>query len=331
MQVAKVALVGAGRMGALHARSAAANPRLHLAYVADSSADRARPLAERHQAEAAVLEDILQDPTIQGVIVATSTDALLDSTAACLSAGKAVFSEKPLSLSGAALESAEILFDPASPPLFVAFNRRFDPDLAALKRRLDEGEIGSLESLHIVSHDPAAPSLDFVPRSGGLFKDFTVHDFDTAAWMLGEPIKAVYASASCLVDVRIGKLGDVDTAKLILTTRSGRLCTISNSRRSGYGYDQRIEAFGAKGALRVDNRASGAVVRISEEGPRSDPIFGAFPERYANAYAREMDHFADILLLGETPRTGVAEAIAALRLAEAAARSNEFRRPIALD
>ena len=324
----KVALIGSGRMGRLHASNAAANPRLELAWVADAFADRALELASQHGARAGTVTDVIADPEVRGVVVATSTDALLATGTACLRAGKAVFSEKPLSLTLRDLEESAELHDPALPPLFVAFNRRFDPHMAALQQRIARGEIGVLESLHIVNHDPALPATDFIPTSGGLFKDFTVHDFDTAFWMTAEPFAQVFAMAGCLVDPVIGELGDVDTAKLLLTTPSGRVCLISNSRRSGYGYDQRVEAFGSKGALCLDNLREDGVSRRAAAGSVAAPCLHAFPQRYAEAYRREMDHFADIIEGRAEPRTGVRNAIGAIRLAEAAALSAQTGRPV---
>lgn len=315
-------------MGGLHAGNAAANPRLELAYVADNSIERADALASQLGARAATIEDVIADPEVKGVIVATSTDALLSTSLAFLRAGKAVFSEKPLSLSLETLQASAELADPSMPPLFVAFNRRFDPHLSVLKDRIDQGEIGKVESLHIVNHDPATPPLNFIPRSGGLFRDFTVHDFDTSLWLLDEPVSEVFAWASCLIDPAIGELGDSDTAKLILRTQSGKLCLISNNRRSGYGYDQRTEVFGSKGALRIENINTNAVTRWAEDGAHSAPIHYAFPERYALAYERELDHFADILLKGEKPQTDFRSAMRALRLAEAAVESANTGRSV---
>jgi myo-inositol 2-dehydrogenase / D-chiro-inositol 1-dehydrogenase len=317
----RIGVVGAGRMGHLHIANAAANPRLDFAYVADKDIGRATELANRYGARACSVEALIQDPAVQGVIVATSSDAALDVTLSARRAGKSVFVEKPLSLSLETLRQTAAEFAGPGPAVFVAFNRRFDPGFATLRSRLRAGEIGALESLHIVNHDPAPPAASFIPRSGGLFRDFTIHDFDTAAWLLDEPIAEVFAWATCLIDPAIAAFGDVDTAKLILKTKTGRLCLISNSRRTGYGYDQRIEAFGARGALRAENLHRDTVSLWNDAGAAGAPIHYAFPDRYAEAYRLEMDHFADILTSGERPRTGPADAISALRLAEAAGRA----------
>ncbi|WP_136161332.1 inositol 2-dehydrogenase [Sphingomonas flavalba] len=328
----RIAQLGAGRMGSVHARNAAANPRLDLAWIVDPRAELANALGEETGAQVTTFAAVLADPAVRGVVVASSTDAHLDDARACLAAGKAVFCEKPLDLSLERLDAAAADFTrPGLPPLFVGFNRRFDPHYRLLKQRLDAGEIGALESLQIVNHDPETPPPAFIPGSGGLFKDFTIHDFDLVRWLVGEPVVQVFAWASCLIDPEIAALGDVDTAKLLLRTASGQLCVISNSRRSGYGYDQRIEAFGAAGALRVDNVTNSAVSVWRAAGAQADAFPYAFIQRYAGAYQAEMDHFADILAGGAAPETGYAASRAALAMAEAAALSAREGRPVALD
>jgi myo-inositol 2-dehydrogenase/D-chiro-inositol 1-dehydrogenase len=328
----KIALLGAGRMGALHGRNAAASPRFDLAWIIDPAEALAGKLAAETGAQVTSLEAALADPEVKAVIVASSTDAHLENTRQCLAAGKAVFCEKPLSLFADELEAvAAELTDPAQPPLLVAFNRRFDPHIGALASSLAAGEVGRLESLHIVNHDPATPSLDFIPRSGGLFRDFTIHDFDLAAWLMGQEIVEVFAVTACLIDPKIAELGDVDTAKTILTGADGALCVISNSRRSGYGYDQRLEAFGAKGALRIENLRVDALTRWTEAGPRDSAFPYAFPDRYGDAYRAELDHFADVIEGKASSRAGFAESLGAIRLANAAQLSVEAGAPVRLN
>jgi myo-inositol 2-dehydrogenase / D-chiro-inositol 1-dehydrogenase len=328
----KIALLGAGRMGSLHGRNAAANPRLDLAWIVDPQEEAAAALASETGAAVATLDEVLADRAVKGVVVASSTDAHLADTLRCLRAGKAVLCEKPLSLWAEELEAVEgELRDPALPPLLVAFNRRFDPHLGALAKGLADGRIGTLESLHIVNHDPATPSLAFVPRSGGLFRDFTIHDFDLVAWLMKAEIVEVFAFSTCLIDPAIGELGDTDTAKTILRGADGALCVISNSRRSGYGYDQRLEAFGSKGALRVDNLRDNALSFWGEEGPRESPFPYAFPDRYGAAYRAELDHFADVIEGRAKPRAGFVESLGAIRLANAAQLSVQAGAPARLD
>jgi myo-inositol 2-dehydrogenase/D-chiro-inositol 1-dehydrogenase len=320
-------LIGGGRIGRIHAANAAVHPALTLKYVIDPIGDAAAVLAARHGATAATLESALADPGIAGVIVASPTDQHLAHCLLAAAAGKAIFCEKPVDLSVERARSAAGTLSQAR--LFLGFNRRFDPSFRALRQKLQAGEIGSLETLHIISHDPAPPPVSYIKVSGGLFKDMTIHDFDMARWLLAEPIVEVYAMGACLVDPAIGAADDIDTAKVLLRTASGRMALISNSRRSGYGYDQRIEAFGSGGSVRADNLTTTTVAVWSEEGATRAPFQNFFLERYAEAYRLEMDHFAAILR-GEEPAVGFADGVRALELAEAAARSHATARPVAL-
>ena len=324
---AAVALIGAGRIGRIHAANAAANPALSLKYVIDPLADSAAALASRYGAVATTLERALADPTVAGVIVASPTNQHLAQCLQAMAAGKAIFCEKPLDLSLERARSAAAL---ATARLFLGFNRRFDPDFRALRQKLQAGEIGRLETLHIISHDPAPPPVSYIKASGGLFKDMTIHDFDMARWLLAEAIVEVYTMAACLVDPAIGAADDIDTAKVLLRTASGRIALISNSRRSAYGYDQRIEAFGSGGSVHVNNRLTTTVALWGEQGATQAPLQNFFLDRYAEAYRLEMDHFAAVLR-GAEPAVGYADGVRALELAEAAGRSHATGRPVALN
>jgi myo-inositol 2-dehydrogenase/D-chiro-inositol 1-dehydrogenase len=319
-----LALFGAGRIGQIHAANAAAHPALRLKYVVDPAPEAAAGLASRHGAAVVDAEAALADAEIAGVIVASSTDTHLGYCLAAAAAGKAIFCEKPIDLELARARAAAPQL--ASARLLVGFNRRFDPNFAALKAQLDGGAVGALESLNIVSHDPAPPPIDYVKVSGGLFRDMAIHDFDTARWLLGEPVSEVFAAAACLIDPAIGAAGDVDTAKTLLRTASGRLSLISNSRRSGYGYDQRIEAFGSGGMVRAGNVTESEGARWTEAGAQGPPFRNFFLDRYAEAYRREMAHFADVLA-GAAPTIAFADGVAALELAEAATDSVRTGRP----
>jgi myo-inositol 2-dehydrogenase/D-chiro-inositol 1-dehydrogenase len=327
----KVALLGAGRMGQIHGRNAAANPRLDLAWLVEPRADVAASLAGDLGCRPAGLETVLADPDLEGVIIASSTDTHLDTTLAALRAGKAVFCEKPLDLDLTRLRAAETGLTGTAAPLYVAFNRRFDPHFQALKARLESGQIGALETLHLISHDPAPPPPSFIPTSGGLFRDFTIHDFDVACWLMEDFPTEVFAWAECLVDPAIAAAGDVDTARTILRYAGGRLCVISNTRRSGYGYDQRVEAHGARGMAIAGNPRTSTLETWSEAGALAAPLFGGFAARYAQSYAAELDHFADVLAGKAAPLTGYAASLRALVLADAAARSVASGAPVALE
>ncbi|WP_347261585.1 inositol 2-dehydrogenase [Rudaea sp.] len=314
----KIALIGAGRIGRIHARNAAFNPRVELAGVVDFDPKAAQSLAGEYGVPVLTLEQALGDASIAGVVIASSTDTHLDYSMRAAAAGKAVFCEKPIDQDLARARAAADRL--AGAKLFLAFNRRFDPNFQTLKARLDAGAVGALESLQITSNDPSPPPPAYVAVSGGLFKDMAIHDFDMARWLLGEEVSEIWAAGSCLVDPAIGELGDVDTARAVLKTASGKLCVISNSRRSGFGYDQRIEAYASKGMIRADNVTESTVQAWTENGAAADRFQNFFLDRYAEAYRREMEHFADILD-GAAPSVGYADGVAALALAEAAARS----------
>ncbi|WP_298326671.1 inositol 2-dehydrogenase [Asticcacaulis sp.] len=316
----EVAVIGAGRIGRIHARNVAAHPALHLKAIVDPVGDSAAELARALGSEVSTFEAVLADPNVKGVVIASPTDQHLTQTLQCIAAGKAVLCEKPLDqdLETARGAAAQLGGDK---PLLLGFNRRFDRHFGALKQQLEAGRIGALESLLIVSHDPAPPPVSYVKVSGGLFKDMAIHDFDMARFILGEEIVEVYAAAACLVDPAIGEAGDVDTAKTTLKTASGRLCVISNSRRSGYGYDQRLEAYGQKGLLKADNVLESTVAHWGAEGPVLDAFQNFFLDRYAEAYRSEIAHFADIVAGKAKPMVGYDDAVRALELAEAAAYS----------
>jgi myo-inositol 2-dehydrogenase/D-chiro-inositol 1-dehydrogenase len=323
-----VALFGAGRIGRIHAKNAAARSDLKLKYIVDPNREAAEPLARLTGAAAVDSDAALGDASISGVIIASATNAHLDQALQAAAAGKAIFCEKPLDLDLARARGAAAPL--ARARMLMGFNRRFDPHFQALKTRLDAGAIGRLESLSIISHDPAPPPIEYVRTSGGLFKDMAIHDFDTARWLMGEDPEEVFSSASCLIDPAIAGAGDVDTAKTILRSAAGRLCVISNSRRSAYGYDQRIEAYGALGSLRAGNVMESTVSTWGERGCASDALQNFFLDRYAEAYRREIAHFADILRGEASPAVGYQDAVAALALAEAAALSSRLNKPVSV-
>lgn len=315
MERIDVALIGAGRMGQVHGPNAALHPGLKLKYVVDPRLEAAEAMCRRFGAQQATLDRVLADPAIKGVLVCSSTDQHLANALAAVEAGKAVFCEKPIDLDLQKVLQAQSRF--AGARFLLGFNRRFDPHFKALKQKLDAGVVGRLESLHLVNHDPSAPPPGFIPTSGGLFKDFTIHDLDMARWLLGEEPVEIYSTASCLVDPEIGRLGDVDTARTVLKTATGRLCVISNTRRSGYGYDQRIEAFGSAGLLSAGNVQQDTLQTLTEAMVAGAPIHPGFASRYEQGYRDQIHHFADVLHGVAEPLVGYADGVAALVLAEA--------------
>jgi myo-inositol 2-dehydrogenase/D-chiro-inositol 1-dehydrogenase len=321
---------GAGRIGAIHAANIAAHPEARLRLVIDPDRAAAERLASRHGAEIGDRAEALADPTIDAVVIASATDTHADLVEAAARAGKAIFCEKPLDLDRRRAEACVAVARQCGVPLMVGFNRRFDPHFARLQQQLRNGRIGRIEILTITSRDPAPPPLDYVRRSGGLFRDMTIHDFDMARWLLGEEPVEVFAAASVLVDPAIGDAGDVDTAFVTLRTGSGALCQISNSRRAVYGYDQRIEAFGSQGALQAGNVAESTLTFSSDRGIVAEKPLHFFLERYAEAYRRELDHFIEAVAGGTAPLVGGEDGVRALALADAALESHRTRRAVRL-
>jgi myo-inositol 2-dehydrogenase/D-chiro-inositol 1-dehydrogenase len=321
---------GAGRIGAIHAANIGAHPAARLRTVVDTDQAAAERLAGRHGAAIGTQAETLADPDIDAVVIASSTDTHADLVEAAARAGKAIFCEKPLDLDRRRAEACLAVAKQCGVPLMVGFNRRFDPNFARLEREIRDGRIGKLETLTIISRDPAPPPLDFVRRSGGLFRDMMIHDLDMACWLSGEEPAEVYAAASVLVDPAIGEAGDVDTAVVTLRMPSGALCQIANSRRAVYGYDQRIEAFGSKGALRAENVVESTVAFAGGEGIVTDKPLHFFLERYAEAYRRELDHFIGAVIGGTSPLVGGDDGVRALGLADAAVESHRSGLPVRL-
>ena len=321
---------GAGRIGAIHAGNIARHPDARLQTIVDVDRAAAESLAGRYGAAIGDEAAVLADPTVDAVVIASATDTHADLVEAACRAGKAVFCEKPLDLDRRRAEACVAVAEGCGVPLMVGFNRRFDPSFARLERQIRDGRIGGLELLTITSRDPAPPPLDYVRRSGGLFRDMTIHDFDMARWLLGEEPVEVFAAASVLIDPAIGEAGDFDTAVVTLRMRSGALCQISNSRRAVYGYDQRIEALGSKGALRAENVVESTVAFAGADGIVSEKPLYFFLERYAEAYRREIDHFIGAIANGTDPLVGGDDGVRALALADAALASLKTGRAVAV-
>ena len=325
-----VALFGAGRIGNIHAGNVARQPGVRLQYVIDVDRTAAEALARQHGAQVADAERAFADPAIAAVVIASSTDTHADLILRAAKAKKAIFCEKPVDLS---LERARVCAEAvraSGVPCMIGFQRRYDPTFASLKARIDDGEIGEPEMLVVTSRDPGAPPVDYIKRSGGIFKDMLIHDFDIFRWILGDEAASVYATGSCLTDPAIEAAGDIDATAVTIRTRRGRLAQINTIRRAAYGYDQRFEVIGAKGMLQAGNHRPTEVVLWSSGAITADKPEHFFLERYRAAYAAEMAHFFDVLGGRAKPRTSIDDGVAALALAEAATTSWREKRVIEL-
>ncbi|WP_252105998.1 MULTISPECIES: inositol 2-dehydrogenase [unclassified Halomonas] len=327
----RIALIGAGRIGKVHAQAIHSHPEVTLAAVADFDPSAAQALAKQYDSRAVDADDIFADDTIDAVLIASSTPTHADYLERAARAGKAILCEKPIALDLARTRDALQVLSEHPVTCALGFNRRHDPQFTALKEAITEGRIGALETLTIISRDPSPPPAEYVGASGGLFRDMMIHDLDMARWLLDEPIESIFAVGSCVIDPAIGEAGDVDTAMVTLTTASGKLCQISNSRRACYGYDQRIEAFGSDGMVQAQNESDTRLRFTGTSGQTEEKPKWFFLERYAQAYRLEIDDFVTAWKARRAPLAGAQDGLEALRLAEAAERSMREGRKILLD
>jgi len=322
-----VGLIGAGRIGALHGRNMVATAGVDLVGIADALPETAGALGLELNAPVRSAEQMIADPAIDAIVICSSTDTHADLIEAAACAGKAIFCEKPVDLSSDRIRSCLKIVETAGVPLMIGFNRRFDPHFSALRTRLRDGDIGEVEFLSIVGRDPMPPPLSYVKRSGGLFRDMMIHDFDMARFLLGEEFVEVHAVGSALIDPEIGQAGDVDTAAVMLKTASGKICQISNSRRSTYGYDQRVEVLGSRGMLQVQNLPESAILHAGAAGIQHGRHVEFFLERYADAYERELRHFFDCIRDSLPPSPTGNDGLRAQIIADAATQAAQTGHP----
>ncbi|HSC22446.1 MAG TPA: inositol 2-dehydrogenase [Casimicrobiaceae bacterium] len=325
-----VALFGAGRIGNIHAGNVVRQPGVRLRYVVDVDGKAAQTLAQRYGAEVGDAERAFADAQVAAVLIASSTDTHAEYILRAAKARKAVFCEKPVDLALDRARTCAEAVHAANVPCLIGFQRRYDPTFASLKARIDDGAIGTPEMLVVTSRDPGAPPVDYIKRSGGIFKDMLIHDFDIFRWILGDEAASVYATGSCLTDPAIEGAGDIDATAVTLRTRRGRLAQINTIRRAAYGYDQRFEVIGAKGMLQAGNHRPTEVMFWSSDAIGADKPEHFFLERYRAAYAIEMAHFFDVLAGRAKPRTSIDDGVAALALAEAATTSWREKRIVLL-
>lgn len=314
----KIGLLGAGRIGGVHAQAISTHPQSTLAAVSDVVVENADALAQQYGAKVLSSDQIINDPAIDAVLIASSTDTHSDLIEAATTAGKAVLCEKPVDLSLTRARECLAIANATGQLVMIGFNRRFDPNFAALKAAAIAGEIGKSELLTISSFDPEPPPVSYIKVSGGLFRDMMIHDFDMANFIFGTTPKSITATGSSIVDSNIGDAGDVDTAVATLNYSDGKIAVIKNSRRAVYGYDQRVELLGSEGLLEATNVLENTVVKSTASG-----VIGAKPtyfflERYMSAYKAEWAAFVDAIISKSEPPVSLDDGVAALAMAEAA-------------
>jgi myo-inositol 2-dehydrogenase/D-chiro-inositol 1-dehydrogenase len=324
----RFALLGAGRIGQIHARNVAAHGNARLIAVHDVDSSAADRVVAQWGCEVRAADNIFDAADVDAVIIATSAETHAGFIEEACRARKAIFCEKPIDKDVIRVVKCLNAVRSSSVPLFMAFNRRFDPNFVALRQRLFSGEIGRAEMIFLTSRDPAAPSLSYIAGSGGLYRDMMIHDFDVARWLLGvEPVR-VFAVGSCFADPGIATMGLVDTAVVTMTTETGVIANINCAMRATYGYDQRVEVHGSLGMLQMCNQFQTTLVKSDGEGIGRELPLSFFAERYAQAYVNELDYFIGCLEAGIPPKPDGEDGLQALILAEAAHRSREAGHPV---
>lgn len=332
MKKLNVGIIGAGRIGQVHAKSITYHiPQAKIVAISDIYYEGAEKVAESLGIPNAYEDyhEILNNPEIDAVLICSSTDTHADIAVEAAEAGKHIFCEKPVDLTVAKIKKVIAAVEKAGVKLQIGFNRRYDHNFAEIKRLANDGKLGKLQTIKITSRDPEPPSIDYVKVSGGIFLDMTVHDFDMARFIGGE-VEEVYANAAVTVDEAIGEAGDVDTALIALKFKNGAIGVIDNCRKACYGYDQRLEVFGTGGQASAANDTPTNVSYINENGNMTDKPLYFFLERYMQSFTDEMAEFINAVQNDELTKTTVNDGLEALRLGLAAKLSVKEHRPVKL-
>jgi myo-inositol 2-dehydrogenase/D-chiro-inositol 1-dehydrogenase len=301
----------------------------HLKYVFDPMADASKIVVGAYGAISAPIEEIFDDSDVDGVLICTPSDQHADQIKLAIMAGKAVFCEKPISTDLDMTRQVLEVVNQHQGCLMLGFQRRFDSHFMALKAKLSEEAVGSLEQLLIISRDPSPPPYSYMRVSGGLFKDMMIHDFDMARWLVDEKIASVYATGGAVVDKKTQTEGkDIDTASVLMTTETNKQITIINSRRASVGYDQRVEAHCSNATLNVNSLRETNLVVADANGIAETPLENFFMTRYENAYRREIEHFVLCIQSSSTPLVVGSDGLEALVLAESAGESLASGQPV---
>jgi myo-inositol 2-dehydrogenase/D-chiro-inositol 1-dehydrogenase len=330
----RIGIIGAGRIGRVHAESLAFRiPEAAPSAIADINGDAAQEVAERCGIPRVATDskEILNDPAIDAVLICSPTETHANLIVGAARAGKHVFCEKPIDHSLSNIDRALQEVKRSGVKLQVGFNRRFDANFVRVHNAIMQGEIGTPHLMHIVSRDPGPPPLSYIKTSGGIFLDMTIHDFDMARFLVGDEIESLYATGGVRVDPEIGKVGDLDTAVIVLQFKNGVIGTIDNSRKAAYGYDQRVEILGSKGAIATENCYPNQAILSTAAAIQRDLPLNFFMERYTESFVSELRAFVQAVVLDQpVPVNGIDGRVAVV-MALAARKSYDERRPVQLE
>ena len=324
----KVGLLGAGRIGAFHARVLSRDPGVDELLIGDADPKRAEAVAGDVGGEAGKIDDVL-GARPDALVIAASTPAHAPLILAAVEAGIPAFCEKPIALGYDETHEVVDAVESSGATLQMGFQRRFDAGYAEAKRLIDSGALGTIYSMRLATHDPEPPPEDYIPASGGIFKDLHIHDFDVLRWLTGVEADEVFATGSVRGFGSFAKHGDVDTSAALITMQNGIVAVLTGGRHNPLGYDVRAEVFGSGDsvAVGVDARTP---LRSVEKGvpPSEEPAYPDFQDRFADAYRAEMEHFLCVVR-GEAENPCTArDALEALKIAMAADLSLAERRPV---
>jgi myo-inositol 2-dehydrogenase/D-chiro-inositol 1-dehydrogenase len=318
----KVAVIGAGFIGSVHAKNVALHPATQLVAVSGVNLEAAKKVAAATGAKAVGdAAEIFSDKEVEAILICSLTSTHIDYLKRSAEAGKAIYCEKPIGLDYQEAVDAVRVVQAAKVPAMLGFNRRFDPNHAALCEEFRRGDVGKLEIIQMTSRGPNLPAISYLPTSGGQLRDQTVHFFDLLRWITNEEAQEVYAIGAALVDPKVAEVGDVDTSVVTIRMSSGALCQIDSSRRTGYGYDERIEVFGSKGMIESRRQRARGVSRYAGDKVIEDGLHAGWFERMEPSYYRALDAFVEAIAKGKDPSPSLEDGLKAQLLADKATES----------